>query len=178
MKTNKNNMILTSFVPKNRHSGFAGIFHGGLHTVIFDCVSEWVCVVFLRTMAITASSEVRFHLPAMTDSPVYAIGHLHKVDGRNVYVHSLLCNSKDQLISTCAMHFVVMSESMEDRVLGKDKMPGFRTAVAMVPPSLLSSTSAQITNHYTKYAKNTTTTKTTKTTETTDPSTRTIKSNL
>jgi uncharacterized protein (TIGR00369 family) len=56
--------VVGHFVPDGRHSGYAGIMHGGLLSALLDECLAWACAVERRSYCVTGELTVRFKRPA------------------------------------------------------------------------------------------------------------------
>lgn len=56
--------VVGHFVPGDRHTGYAGIMHGGLLSALLDECLAWACAVARRSYCVTGELTVRFKRPA------------------------------------------------------------------------------------------------------------------
>jgi len=60
----ENGRVVGHFVPGDRHTGYAGIMHGGLLSALLDECLAWACAVERRTYCMTGELSVRFKAAA------------------------------------------------------------------------------------------------------------------
>lgn len=68
--------VYARFTPKPEHAGYRGTAHGGILATVLDEVMAWACIAATRRLAVCAEFTVRFALPALTGSPLMAIGSM------------------------------------------------------------------------------------------------------
>ena len=57
-------LVVGSFVPDARHTGYADRLHGGILTALFDECLAWAAAVSCCSFCLTGELRVRFHAPA------------------------------------------------------------------------------------------------------------------
>lgn len=58
-----------TFTPDHRHTGYAGMMHGGVLSALLDECLAWAAAVQMRTYCVTGELIVRFKAPATLGQP-------------------------------------------------------------------------------------------------------------
>ena len=97
----------TRFTPEPRHSGYAGITHGGILTAILDEVMGRL--LWVRNLrAATAQMEVRWSRSAPIGEPLHISGWIEEVRGRLVRCAAIAHNDAGQVVARATGKFMRM----------------------------------------------------------------------
>lgn len=95
--------IVTRMDPKDYHTGFPDIVHGGVQCAILDEVAWWTVFDRLKKVGVTKSIELRFLRAARASSPLEARGKITSIEGRDVHVSTRILNEDNEV---CTMGMV------------------------------------------------------------------------
>ena len=72
------------FRPGAQHRGFQGILHGGIVATALDEILAWTAILVARTMAVTATLDLKYRAPAPGDAIYRLEGRLVEQRGRRL----------------------------------------------------------------------------------------------
>ena len=95
----------TTFTPDARHSGYAGLTHGGVLTAVLDEVMGRL--LWVRNLrAATAQMEVRWISPAHIGETLHFTGWIEEVRGRLVRCAAVAQNDAGQVVARAKAKFM------------------------------------------------------------------------
>jgi acyl-coenzyme A thioesterase PaaI-like protein len=90
--------VAARFRPGAQHRGFRGILHGGIVATALDEILAWTAILVARTMAVTATLDLKYRAPAPGDAMYRLEGTLVEQRGRRM-VLSGHCSVGDKRIA-------------------------------------------------------------------------------
>lgn len=110
------NDIVATYIPRREDTGFPGVMHGGLATLLLDEAMGWA-MYSDRVFAVTARMETRFRHPVNLDHPIEVRGRIDRTSGRRIEVSAELLDSKSNHLVEASGLFLRMTPEAEARAL-------------------------------------------------------------
>ena len=76
--------VAARFRPGAQHRGFQGVLHGGIVATALDEILAWTAILVARTMAVTATLDLKYRAPAPGDATYRLEGTLVEQRGRRL----------------------------------------------------------------------------------------------
>jgi uncharacterized protein (TIGR00369 family) len=120
------------FQPDARWEGYPGVVHGGVLSAVFDDLMFHAIYSVIKQLAVTASLEVCFHLPARIGTRLYCYARIVEPGaqgyGRLVKVEGEIRDQDKRVLATSKSQYVMMSQArMEDFMGGRSPWPQSRS---------------------------------------------------
>lgn len=107
---NEGDRYCTKFTPDVRHTGYAGMTHGGVLTAVLDEVMGRL--LWVRNLrAATAHMEVRWCQPAPIGEQLHFTGWIEEVRGRLVRCAAIAHNDAGQVVARAKAKFMQIKTS-------------------------------------------------------------------
>ena len=111
-----NDDVVAIYTPRREDTGFPGVMHGGLATLLLDEAMGWA-MYSDHVFAVTARMETRFRQPVNLDRAIEVRGRIDRTHGRRIEASAELLDSKsDHLIEASGL-FLRMAPEAEARTL-------------------------------------------------------------
>lgn len=111
------------FQPDARWEGYQGVVHGGVLSAVFDDLMFHAIYSVIKQLAVTASLEVCFRLPARIGTRLYCHARVAEPGaqgyGRLVNVEGEIRDQDKRLLATSKSQYVIMSQARMDDFMGR-----------------------------------------------------------
>ena len=108
--------VVASYTPRREDTGFPGVMHGGLASLLLDEAMGWAMYAD-RVFAVTARMETRFRRPVELDRPLAVRGRITRARGRRIEVSAELTDEAGDRLVEAAGLFLRMDPESEERAL-------------------------------------------------------------
>lgn len=108
--------VVARYTPRREDSGYPGLMHGGLATLLLDEAMGWAMYAD-RVFAVTATMSTRFRRPVTLESPLLVRGRIDRQRGRRIEVSAELYDEEGERIVEASGLFLRMDAEAEARSL-------------------------------------------------------------
>ncbi len=108
--------VVASYTPRREDSGYPGLMHGGLATLLLDEAMGWAMYVD-RVFAVTARMQTRFRRPVTLDRPLLVRGRIERTRGRRIEVSAELYDEDGKPVVEASGLFLRMDAEAEAQAL-------------------------------------------------------------
>jgi acyl-coenzyme A thioesterase PaaI-like protein len=108
--------VVATYTPRREDTGFPGVMHGGLATLLLDEAMGWAMYAD-RVFAVTARMEIRFRRPVELDGPLEVRGRIDRERGRRLEVSAELTDASGERLVEASGLFLRMDPESEARAL-------------------------------------------------------------
>ena len=112
----ENGEVKAAFVPKEEHSGYLDIVHGGILVSLLDEVSIWAASIAAQCFCVTRELRTKFLAPARLGEALSLAARVTE-RGRLLTVEAVMENSRGEVIArSVGRFFPAFQEEWERRV--------------------------------------------------------------
>ncbi|ADL11879.1 PaaI family thioesterase [Acetohalobium arabaticum] len=102
-------VVETTFTPRNVHQGFTGIVHGGLLSTLLD--EAMANLLYLQDLkAVTAKMEVKFRQPVSIGEDLTITGWIEREKKRTINTVAKILNQDQQKVAEAEAVFIKQNE--------------------------------------------------------------------
>ena len=105
----------TRFVPRQEHSGYEGVVHGGIVTALLDETMGWA-IFHEGIWGVTARINVAFRQPILVGMELVVTGTVTKETHRAIEMHGEIRDAAGVLLAEADATFLVMPEEQRRRL--------------------------------------------------------------
>ncbi len=122
------------FRPDGRHTGYAGLLHGGLLSAVLDECLAWACAVERKAYCVTGDLQVRFLSPARLGETLEIAGWAVSSWGPYVRAEGEVLSPARDLVASAAGTFAALSRERSEALRGALRFgPGDLDVLAGAP---------------------------------------------
>lgn len=105
----ENNTVLTHFMPKPHHCGYANVVHGGVVAALLDETMAWAANRALARMTVTAELNIRYLRPVPGDAQSLVWAEITRATRRIAYARGAVVDGAGTELARAEASFLPLS---------------------------------------------------------------------
>jgi len=132
---NESGKVTTQFVPKEDHTSFPGVVHGGIQFTVLDDTAFWALLIRTKSLALTNASSVKYLKPLIIGDKIYGQAEVVSVENKKVVVNSRILNAKGEICTEGTYTFTLVATTAMEKMFNIKFTERFKQKLAALPSS-------------------------------------------